>query len=322
MGQSDPATAVPGGCVLVVDDVGTNIRLIEAHLAKAGYRILTARDGEEALSRIEEDAPDLVLLDVMMPRLDGFDTCSRIKNDPETQHIPVILLTSLNSIEDKIKGQAAGADDFITKPFERVELLLRVESMLRIKALHDQLTEKIAELEGAKRRLRHLADTDGLTLLYNKRYFDHYLATEVSRAKRYARKLSIVMLDIDHFKQFNDTHGHPTGDALLEQLATLLTRSIRRIDCAARYGGDEFALILPETPQPGAETVARRLHAVVESYRFMDPKGSPLDTVTVSVGAATFPDDAGGIEALIEAADRRLYRAKQGGRNRVALVDA
>lgn len=322
MGQPDSTTAATEGRILVVDDVRTNIRLIEAYLGKAGYRVAAAHDGEQALSRIGEAAPDLVLLDVMMPRLDGFETCARIKENPRTRHIPVILLTSLNAIEDKIKGQAAGADDFVTKPFDRVELLLRVRSMLRIKALHDQLAEKIADLEGAKRRLRHLADTDGLTLLYNKRYIDEYLATEVSRARRYDRELSIVLLDIDHFKEFNDSHGHPTGDALLEQLGTLLARSIRQIDCAGRYGGDEFALVLPETAKRGAETVARWLRAVVAGHGFRDSKGRPVGSVTVSIGVATFPADAEEVDGLIEAADRWLYRAKHEGRNRVVLVDA
>ena len=162
--------------ILVVDDVATNLRLVEGHLRREGYQAQLAGSGEGALRAIEAEEPDLVLLDVIMPGLDGFETCRRIRANPTTRHIPVILLTSLTDLDHKAQGQQAGADDFVTKPFDRNELLIRVRSMLRIKALHDRLKQKIAELESAKIRLRRLADTDPLTSLYNKRYLTEGLA--------------------------------------------------------------------------------------------------------------------------------------------------
>jgi len=309
------------GRILVVDDVPANVQLLTTYLKTVGYQVIPARDGEEALALVREAKPDLVLLDVMMPKLNGFEVCKRIKSDEATQYIPVIMVTALNDIEDKIKGQEAGADDFISKPFNKLELLTRVKSLLRIKSLHDQLAEKIAELEIAKERLRQLAITDGLTGLYNHRYLKEFLKRELERARRHRLSVSIVMIDIDHFKHYNDTHGHQAGDELLKMIARLFKDNIRKIDLAARYGGEEFCLVLLETNRQSAAIVAEKIRNLIDAYPFPNEETQPKGKVTVSMGVASFPEDATDYENLVHIADQRLYLAKERGRNQVVVED-
>jgi diguanylate cyclase (GGDEF)-like protein len=349
--------------ILVVDDVPVNVQLLTTYLTSVGYEVFTARDGEEALEKVTATQPDLVLLDVMMPKLNGFEVCERVKSDPTTRIIPVIMVTALNEIEDKIKATESGADDFVSKPFNKLELLTRVKSLLRIKQLHDELRAKVKELELARERLRQLAITDGLTGLYNHRYLKEHLEQELLRANRHQLRVSVAMLDIDHFKKFNDTYGHPAGDAILRTLGRLLKDNIRKIDLAARYGGEEFCLVLVETSKTAAVIAAEKVRRIVEAYPFdISNDGLQLSTLapwtphpvteearpslanvaanvaiaedhngksasanpfiynhrlTISMGIATFPDDAVELGQLIEVADQRLYRAKKQGRNQV-----
>lgn len=307
------------GRILVVDDVLANVHLLTTYLKAVGYHVIPARDGEEALLKVNETNPDLILLDIMMPKLNGLEVCSRIKSNDTTKYIPVILVTALNEIEDKIKGQEAGADDFISKPFNKLELLTRVKSLLRIKSLHDQLNEKIAELEIAKERLRQLAITDGLTGLSNHRNFKEFFMKELDRAKRHQLNISLVMIDIDFFKHYNDTHGHQAGDVLLKQVSHLFAQNIRKNDLAARYGGEEFALVLIETGKVAASIVAEKIKNFVEEHTFQNEHTQPNGKVTVSMGVAAYPDDATDFDELIRCADRRLYAAKEMGRNRVVV---
>ncbi|MCA9731069.1 diguanylate cyclase [candidate division KSB1 bacterium] len=309
------------GRILVVDDVPVNIQLLTTHLKAAGYEVIPARDGEEALVLVQESKPDLILLDVMMPKINGFEVCERIKSNSATEYIPVIMVTALNDIEHKIRGEEAGADDFISKPFNKMELLIRVRSLLRIKLLHDQLSEKIAELALAKERLRRLAITDGLTRLYNHRHFKEVLMLELDRAKRHNQSISVVMIDIDHFKCYNDTHGHQAGDVLLQQISRLYAENIRKIDLAARYGGEEFVLVLIETDKEAATIAANKIRSIVEHFPFENEETQPNGKITISMGVATFPEDAVDFDGLVGVADRRLYMAKDNGRNQVASVD-
>jgi len=310
---------VEGSKVLVVDDVPLNRKLQQAYLGAVGYEVLLAKDGVEALQRVEEDSPDLILLDVMMPNMNGFQVCRRIKNSETTRFIPVIMVTALNEIEDKIKGIEAGADDFIYKPFNKLELLARVKSLLRIKHLHDELERKIKELESTQKKLYQLAITDGLTDLFNYRYFNEQLVHELSRAKRHNLNVSVAMLDIDYFKHYNDTHGHPAGDRVLKTIAQLLRSNIRKIDVAARYGGEEFALILIETKKTSAAIVAKKLEKLIEDYPFTNEETQPNGKITISMGIASYPEDTQDPEKLVTIADKRLYKAKAQGRNRVVL---
>jgi diguanylate cyclase (GGDEF)-like protein len=305
--------------ILVVDDIQLNRKLLKTYLEGAGYEVIQAEDGLQALKRIEEDGPDLILLDIMMPKMNGYQVCRRIKAEERTNFLPVIMVTALNELEDKIKGMDAGADDFICKPFNKLELLARVKSLLRIKQLHDALELKIEELEAAKDQLRQLAVTDGLTELYNYRYFKEQLHQEISRAQRHKLHVSIAMIDIDYFKHYNDTHGHPAGDVVLKKIARLLHDNIRRIDVAARYGGEEFALILVETDKQAAGFVANKIRNLIEQHRFSFEETQPNGKLTISMGVATFPHDGQTPEELVAQADQRLYRAKKEGRNRVVL---
>jgi diguanylate cyclase (GGDEF)-like protein len=229
------------------------------------------------------------------------------------------MVTALNEIEDKIKGIDAGADDFICKPFNKLELLARVKSLLRIKHLHDALEFKIKELEAVQETLRQLAVTDGLTELYNYRFFKEQLNQEVARAERHELNVSIAMIDIDYFKHYNDTHGHPAGDIVLKKIAQLLHDNIRRIDVAARYGGEEFALILVESDKQDASFVANKIKNLIEQHQFNFEETQPNGKLTISMGVATFPQDGTTPEDLVELADKRLYCAKKEGRNRVVL---
>ncbi|MDZ7292163.1 MAG: diguanylate cyclase [candidate division KSB1 bacterium] len=360
----------PKNKILVVDDVPVNVQLLTTYLTSVGYEVFTAKDGQEALTQVADTQPDLILLDVMMPKLNGFEVCERLKADPKTRIIPVIMVTALNEIEDKIKATESGADDFVSKPFNKLELLTRVKSLLRIKQLHDELSGKVRELEQARERLRQLAITDGLTGLYNHRYLKEHLEHEIYRASRHQSHVSVIMIDIDHFKKFNDTHGHPAGDAILRGIARLLKENIRKIDLAARYGGEEFCLVLVETNKAAASIVAEKVRRLVEAHHFdvvkdsqtvpgMAPNNTSLmewpansafgeptlslaetalavaaeewpeqgtamsnhfgrnSRITISMGVATFPEDAGELDQLIEIADQRLYRAKKQGRNQV-----
>jgi len=307
--------------ILVVDDVPVNIQLLVTYLAAEGYDVVSAKDGYDAMKAVKEHQPDLILLDVMMPKMNGFKVCEAIKSDDATKFIPVILVTALNELEDKIKGMDSGADDFLAKPFNKLELLVRVRSLLRIKHLHDELQEKVIELQRTKEELRQLAITDGLTGLYNYRYFKEQLLQELKRAQRYSLNTAVVMIDIDHFKQYNDKNGHPAGDVVLKGIARLLKDNIRNIDLAARYGGEEFSLILIETDKPSAKIVSEKIRKLVEDYGFAYESSQPDGKLTISTGVATFPEDGEDFDTLVSKADQRLYRAKEAGRNLI-FVDS
>ncbi len=306
--------------ILVVDDVPVNIQLLSTYLSSEGYNIITARSGEEAVNMVGKHHPDLVLLDVMMPKMNGYQVCEIIKADEETNFIPVIMVTALKEVEDKIKGMNAGADDFISKPFNKLELLVRVRSLLRIKYFHDELIDKNIELQKTKEKLRQLSITDGLTGLYNYRYFKEQLMQELNRARRHNLSVSLIMMDIDHFKYYNDTNGHPAGDLVIKNIAGLLKENIRNIDVAARYGGEEFALVLTETNKESAGIVAEKIRKLIKDYSFDREESQPIGKITISTGVATFPADAQDFKSLVNMADKRLYRAKQAGRN-VVFID-
>jgi diguanylate cyclase (GGDEF)-like protein len=305
--------------VLVVDDLPLNRKLQKAYLNEVGYQVVLAEDGLDALRKVREFSPDIVLLDIVMPKMDGYQVCRHIKHNIRTRYTPVILVTALNEMEAKIKGIEAGADDFISKPFNKLELLARVKSLLRIKHLNKELQSKIQLLERAQKKLKKLAITDGLTGIFNYRFFKEQLHKEIIRAQRHDKHLSIAMLDIDFFKKYNDTHGHPAGDAVLKNIAEILVKNIRTIDLAARYGGEEFAIIFVETDKAAAGFVASKLKQLVEDYKFPYESTQPNGKITVSMGVATYPENGKTSDDLIAIADKRLYRAKKEGRNRVVL---
>lgn len=302
--------------ILVVDDHPDNVEIIDARLSSRGYHIETASNGQEALDLVRANPPHLILCDVMMPLIDGFEVSRRIKNDGELPFIPIILVTARDSTQDKVDGLEAGADDYLTKPINFPELEARVRSMLRIKRLQDELDQKNRELEVANIKLRKLSITDGLTELFNHRHVHELLHEEFERSKRSGDPIAVAMLDLDKFKAVNDTYGHPTGDVILYETSGILRETAREIDMIGRYGGEEFIAILPGTTEEAATHFAERVRQRVEEHVYHD--GETVVRMTVSSGVASFPGaDLDSPEALLRRADEALYVAKESGRNRV-----
>ena len=319
-----------GRTVLIVDDDPAHVRHVREGLAPQGYIFKEANDGTQALSAIREARPDLILMDVEMPGLGGVEVCRIIKaNSGEDGFgfIPVILMTARQAA-GKVEGLELGADDYLVKPFDMLELSARVKSMLRLKVLQDALVEKNRELDRANKELARrreellaLSRTDALTGLFNRRYFEERLNEEFARSRRYGSPLSLVMLDIDHFKRINDTFGHPFGDQVLKAVAQTARSRLREVDLLARYGGEELIALLPETGPVDALKVCERVREAIASLGLEHPAADGTQEpvrLTASLGVATVPSaDLASAEALLMAADTSLYAAKGAGRNRV-----
>ncbi len=452
------------GRILVVDDQPLNVKLLEAKLTSEYYDVLTASDGPSAIEVATTERPDLILLDVMMPGMDGFEVCRRLRAEPSTMHIPIVMVTALSETEDRVVGLSAGADDFLTKPVEDLALLARVRSLLRFKVTFDELrlrlkagsgstdvddilpddtspqrgrillledfesrarminealsesnevtverddaealrladvsdfdvviisltledvdglrvcsqlrsrpatrlvpilalveegdleqlakaldlgvtdyvmtpldrNELIARVRTQVRRKHYqdrlrmnleesvsAASMDELTRLHNRRYLVSHLAREFERAVENRKSLSVIILDVDHFKKVNDTHGHAVGDEVLAELARRMIECTRSSDLSARLGGEEFVVVMPDTTLPVAESVAERLRLGVGETAFAIPKGDLLIEVTISLGVAVNKGADDTPEDLLARADRALYRAKSEGRNQVACA--
>jgi diguanylate cyclase (GGDEF)-like protein len=290
--------------VLIADDDPIN-RQVLAELIKPEHTVLLAKNGEQALERAARHAPDLILLDVMMPDLDGFEVLRRLRADPQTAHISVIFISGLDRPEDEANGLKMGAADYIAKPFNVTVVMARV-------ALHLQLVRQ-------RHLLERLAHIDGLTELANRRRFDEMYAVEWQRAQRNGWPLSLALLDIDAFKQFNDYYGHPAGDRALRAVARATAAGLRRpADLAARYGGEEFVLLLPDTDAVQASLVVDGIRAAIVALQMPHERSQVAPVLTVSAGGVTLvaqaPESAA---ALFDATDAHLYLAKQAGRNRV-----
>lgn len=297
--------------VLVVDDDPAIVRQVVDTLGGEDYRIETARDGVEAIERVRADPPDLLLLDVMMPKMNGLEVCRIVKSLANDSFIPIILVTVKGDIDSKVTGLKLGADDYLAKPFNPLELRARVDSMLRIKALQDKINSKRRELEA-------LSVTDDLTKLLNHRAMQQRLRDEFRRAQRYNEPLSVLMLDIDHFKEVNDRFGHQFGDMVLQQLAQVMLDCVRQIDVVARYGGEEFLIILPQTHFSGSLTVADRIWRAIKAEEFTDQ--SHKHHLTASIGISFYPNkNVNSVDDLVSFADEALYQAKREGRDRICL---
>lgn len=451
--------------VLVVDDVPANVKLLEAKLSNEYYDVISARDGFEAIKLAKEHKPDLILLDVMMPEMDGFETCRKMKADETISHIPVVMVTALSETADRLRGLDAGADDFVTKPINDIALFARVKSLVRVKVLLDELrlrdqtgrqmgvTESVntftADVSGARvlvvdddvvqhkkitealskfytvttitdpaqvdamksgglydliivstqledmdglrlashfksgEETRHIpvlilvdeedqrtmlkglemgindylripvdinemqarvktqirrrkyqealranyqqsvsmAITDGLTGLYNRHYLNVHLENTVRQCMASSKSLSLMIMDMDHFKQVNDSHGHDTGDAVLKQLSDIIVRTTRSSDLAARFGGEEFVVLMPETDQQAAQEAAERMRKAVESATFKIPGSDATLQKTISIGVAYLNFMGDNATDLLKRADQALYRAKNGGRNQVQVSE-
>ncbi|MYM96538.1 diguanylate cyclase domain-containing protein [Duganella vulcania] len=292
------------GRILVVDDAMENIQILH-HALRDEHEVLFALSGEKALELALEQQPDLILLDAVMPGMDGYAVCAALRNSPRLQDIPVIFVTALNQPEDETRALEAGAVDFISKPFNVAVVRARVRSQLTIKRQADAM--------------RELSMTDGLTGVANRRSFNDALDAEWRRCARAGLPLSVIMIDIDHFKLYNDHYGHQAGDLCLQQVSLAMARCASRPqDLLARYGGEEFILLLPQEPAPGAEVVARRILEEVRALAIPHAAAPTVPYVSVSLGVCTAlpPLDSVDSNALVRMADSQLYRAKQDGRNR------
>ena len=308
--------------ILIVDDHEDNIELLKVRLESWGFTTVTAMNGVEALERVAECPPDLILLDVMMPVMGGVEVARRVKSNTKLPFIPIIMQTALDSTEDKVEGLEAGADDYITKPIEFPELKARLRSMLRIKRLQEELEERERELLEANERLRHVSQTDGLTSLDNRRHLEEQLEQMFAHAKRLHEPFSCVMVDLDRFKSVNDTYGHQAGDAVLKQLARLLKVEARdQVDRVGRYGGEEFMLLLPGTVLDAAVTFAERVRKEIEARTFTFDGGTLKRTASFGVAGWPHPRIPNS-DALVRASDDALYVAKETGRNRVVRFDS
>jgi diguanylate cyclase (GGDEF)-like protein len=311
------------GTVLIVDDNVTNLKVASEQLKANDYEVLTARDGESCLERASLAQPDLVLLDVQMGGIDGFETCRRLKANNLTKNIPVIFMTVLTNVEDKLAGFSAGGVDYVPKPFQVEELLARVNTHVTIYKLQRELQAEIRERKQAEAALRkanlelqRLAVLDELTQIPNRRRFDQYLQAQWEQPA--SGELSLLLCDVDYFKRYNDYYGHQGGDKCLQQVAQAISRNIgHSTDLAARYGGEEFAVILPDTNSAGAVRVAEFIQTELRNMKISHAFSEVSDLVTLSIGIATLkPDATNTPQGLIASADAALYEAKHQGRNR------
>ncbi len=306
--------------ILVVDDHEDNVELLRARLEARGYEVFGANDGLTALEIAQKVVPDLILLDVMMPKMDGMEVVRRLKANKDLPFIPVIMQTALDSTENKVEGLDAGADDYITKPINFAELEAHVKAMLRIKDLESKLTRKESELTDLNEKLKMISLTDGLTGIENRRSLEDRLKEVWSHSVRLHEPIALVMCDIDKFKSVNDNYGHLAGDAVLKEFAQILKGEAREIDRVGRYGGEEFLLILPGTVLDAAVTFAERLREKVERHTFSYEGGTLHRTMSCGVAGAPHPK-VRDQEELVRAADDALYVAKETGRNKVIRFD-
>jgi diguanylate cyclase (GGDEF)-like protein len=319
------SAARAGNRVLIVDDSDSIRRMVRETLEEVDRvsSIDEAVDGLEGLGKLGRGCYDLVITDVTMPRLDGFKLVSSIRQNPAMKDTMIIVLSSRGESVDKIKGLTIGANDYVTKPFEKGELQARVTVMFKMKQLQQELQQKNAAMEQANLKLAMLANQDGLTGIPNRRCFFERFDIEFERARRLKAPLGLLMIDIDHFKAFNDTYGHLEGDEALRSVASALQQSIRAYDMLGRYGGEEIIAFLPQTADGDVHMVAERLRQAVAEIKIHpvgDQSGEPL-ALTVSIGIACWPTiDSDSTTGLIEAADAALYRAKTGGRNRCEVA--
>lgn len=323
--------------ILIVDDTPVNLRLLSELLANKGYEVRAVTSGAMALTVVQSAPPELILLDIRMPEMDGFEVCQQLKADPSTCHIPVIFISALDEVWDKLRGFSVGAVDYITKPFQVIEVLARVEAHLSLRRLQQQLQEQNqrlqlevqrrmkaeSELRDVVHQLKNLARLDGLTEVANRRGFDERLDQEWRRLAREQLPLSLILCDVDCFKRYNDAYGHQAGDECLRYIASTIQNTLKRsADMVARYGGEEFVVILPNTSAGNAIKVAEEIQENIRALALPHPASPISSKVTLSFGvASTIPVAGTSASWLLTAADQALYRAKEEGRDRIATQE-
>lgn len=309
----EPAADVSSGNVLIADDDPMFRRILQSWLDAWGYRVIVAEDGAQAWSILKhEQPPELLILDWVMPEIDGTELCRRIRERQRSPYQYILLATGKDDKQDVVRGLEAGADDYLTKPFDRNELRARLRVGRRILTLQQDLI-------GARDELRFQATHDLLTGIWNRGAVLDLLHRELERAARAKTATSVLMLDLDHFKKINDTHGHLTGDVVLREVANRIARSVRSYDLVGRYGGEEFLVVLPACDKAEVEQSANRIRSAIASAPILT--ASSEIPVTASIGATVIAGgDAASEKNALLAADKALYEAKNAGRNRVSLV--
>ena len=292
------------GVILVVEDSPASARLLEIKLKDEGYNVVVSANAMDAMDKLYDFSPDLILSDIMMPEMDGFELLQKIRSETMRGDIPFIFISSKNSTEDKLRGFDLGGDDYMTKPLQLDELIARIRVNIK-----------------RSERLKKESATDFLTSAFNRRAMENRLAIELQRSQRFGRVFSVGMVDIDHFKAFNDANGHLVGDEVLRAVARKIQAQLRDIDVVARFGGEEFFVIMPETEKKNAYKAMERVRNSIASIRLSGANGADIG-VNVSVGIAEFPYDGIDAEALKKAADMAMYHSKSDGRNRVTVYDA
>jgi two-component system cell cycle response regulator len=301
--------------ILLADDDEVSRHILKGTLSRWGFDVVTAADGDQAWEvLLAENAPRLVILDWMMPGMDGVEVCRRVREQLSGPYIYMLLLTSKREKEDMIRGMEAGADDYVSKPFDPQELQMRLKAGERIIDLQEKLLQ-------AQQELQYMATHDNLSGLQNRFSILESLRRELSRASREGREVGIILADIDHFKRVNDSLGHLAGDAVLQEVAGRLRNHVRPYDYVGRYGGEEFLIVLPECPLRATRNAAERMQRAVSQEPVTLAEG-PVD-VTISLGVTGYGRGAtDDLQTIIRAADGALYRAKAAGRNRVVVADS
>lgn len=296
---------IPGERILVVDDDWVNIQILLNYLSGRHYIIDYAVNGIDAIEKVNQHTYDIILLDIMMPKMSGFDVCRALRKKFTSYELPILILTAKNQTNDIVAAFNLGANDYLVKPFDKSELLARIETHLSLKmAVENAITNA------------RLANIDHLTGLYNRRFFWEAGRLEFNRVQRISSDLSVLMLDIDIFKAINDSYGHHLGDKVIKQVSLTISRNVRGVDIPGRYGGEEFIVILPGTGHDGAMYVAEKIRKITEQEKVNNSGAGPI-TFTVSIGVASYHKGMADFEELVQKADEMLYRAKENGRNRV-----
>lgn len=292
--------------ILVVDDNAFYLRVLADILHNAGYEAYTTQDGSQVIEIVNDNPPDIILLDLIMPKLDGFEICKLLKDNYLTKDIPIIMVTARTDSESIKKALELGVFDYIKKPIEEIEVIARVQSTLRFKEQLEQLKERSLK--------------DGLTGLYNHSFLIELFEKELTRHERSGQGLSFIMVDIDYFKKINDTYGHQSGDLVLKKLSNLLTKSVRQGDVVGRYGGEEFGIVFANSSKEEAIKACERIRRRIENYIF---NVSETDIkATVSLGLCyKEPGKTLTCQEIIQYADKALYSAKRNGRNQLAMAD-
>ena len=301
-------------CVLLVEDNIKDTKLIQQILINEPYNLKVVSSGEDAIALVLKEKIDLILLDIMLPKMDGYHVCQYLKNNSNTYDIQIVMVSCLSDLDSRIKGVDEGVDDYLVKPIDSRELKSRINVLLKKKQYLDQL-------HSHREKALSFAITDGLTRLYNQSYLKRYLEMEITRALNREYVIGLLLADLDNFKKYNDTIGHFYGDSILKEVANIIKSHIREIDFPARYGGEEFAVVFPYADIRSVINVAEAIRKSIEQHVFTEEISDPsLASITVSIGVAFCPADANNTDDLIEKADYMLYRAKKSGKNQICTT--